>query len=259
MDSYNYWLFLTASGIFAGILSGFLGLGGMSVYVPLLIWMLHPFFPNHAALISAVLINSFIVVVIVGLASWASHHRHGTIRYRTLPPLSVGASLGTVFGYSMAIATGLFASMDLLFGFYLLAVGSISLIQKMEGISRPTTHSGLFGMGLASGTVGGFIGFNGNSVLIPLLRTNGLNVKESMATGQLIGLIVSAMMVIMIGFTFGFRDIHVGLCSALAIGGFIGSYLGANIKQKASFRYTNMAFAASCWAAGGVLLLRFTH
>lgn len=259
MDSYSYWLSLTTSGIFAGILSGFLGLGGMSVYVPLLIWMLHPFFPDHTALISAVLINSFIVVVIVGLASWASHHRHGNIQYRTLPRLGVGASLGTVFGYSMAIVTGLFSSMDLLFGFYLLAVGLVSLMQKMEGKPGPTAHSGIFGMGLASGTVGGFIGFNGNSVLIPLLRNNGLNVKQSMATGQLIGLIVSTMMVILIGSTSGFKDIHVGLCSALAIGGFVGSYLGAIIKQKASFQHTNMAFVASCWAAGGVLLLRWTH
>jgi uncharacterized membrane protein YfcA len=259
MDSYQFWLALIASGVFAGILSGFLGLGGMSVYVPLLIWILHPGVPDHTLLISAVLINSFCVVVIVGLASWFSHHKQGTIHYRKLPVLSSGAALGTIFGYSMAIVTGLFASMDLLFGFYLMAVGLLSLLQKVESATHRHSPGSIFGIGLAGGMVGGFVGFNGNSVFIPLLRNNGLNVKESMATGQLTGLTVSALMASLVGLTFGYQNFHVGICSALAIGGFFGSYLGACFKRALSFSHMNLALVASCWIAGGFLLLRLGH
>jgi uncharacterized membrane protein YfcA len=259
IDSYQFWLLLIACGAFAGILSGFLGLGGMSVYVPLLIWTLHPGIADHAQLISAVLINSFSIVVIVGLASWVSHHGHGTIHYREVPVLSSGAALGTIFGYSMAIVTGLFASMDLLFGFYLLAVGLFSLIQKVDGAAHLRSPRGIFGIGLAGGCVGGFVGFNGNSVFIPLLRNNGLNVKESMATGQLIGLTVSTLMVFLIGLTFGFENLHADICSALAIGGFGGSYFGACLKRTISFKHMNLALVGSCWTAGGLLLLRLGH
>jgi len=117
----------------------------------------------------------------------------------------------------------------------------------------------IFGIGLAGGVVGGFVGFNGNSVFIPLLRNNGLNVKESMATGQLIGLTVSALMVSLIGMTFGFQNIHWDICSALALGGFGGSYFGACLKRKFSFSHMNLALVASCWSAGGLLLLRLGH
>ena len=259
METYQFWLVLLLSGVFAGVLSGFLGLGGMSVYVPLLIWILHPGVSDHNALIAAVLINSFSVVVIVGFASWASHHRHGTIHYGKMKRLCAGASAGTILGYSMAILTGLFASMDLLFGSYLLAIGLISLFQKVDGKSSQATHYGNFGIGMAGGTVGGFIGFNGNSVFIPLLRNNGLNVKESMATGQLVGLTVSTMMVILIGMTFGFNQMNASICTALVMGGFVGSYLGATIKRKSSFSHMNLALVASCWTAGSVLLLRLAH
>jgi uncharacterized membrane protein YfcA len=259
IDSHQFLLTLIACGVFAGILSGFLGLGGMSVYVPLLIWTLHTGLPDHTQLISAVLLNSFSVVVIVGLASWFSHHSHGTIRYRKVPVLSSGAALGTIFGYSMAIVTGLFASMDLLFGFYLIAIGLFSLLQNVESATHPPSRRGILGIGLAGGTVGGFVGFNGNSVFIPLLRNNGLNVKESMATGQLIGLTVSALMVSLIGLTFGFQNFRGDICSALAIGGFGGSYFGARLKRAFSFRHMNLALVASCWTSGGLLLLRLGH
>lgn len=259
MDYLPFALILLASGILAGILSGFLGLGGMSVYVPFLIWALHPEIPDHAQLMSAVLINSFCVVIIVGISSWLSHQGHGTIHYRKLPLLASGAVLGATLGYCLALKTGLFASMDLFFGTYLLGIGMLSLIQKVDGLGRSPTPLGTLGIGLAGGTVGGFVGFNGNSVVIPLLRNNGLNVKESMATGQLVGLTVSTVMVILIAVNFGLDQMRYDVCAALAVCGFVGSYFGARLKKQVSLKFVNQALVASCLTTGAILVFRVTH
>jgi uncharacterized membrane protein YfcA len=195
----------------------------------------------------------------VGLASWFSHHRHGTIHYQQLPVMCAGALFGTSVGYMAATGSGLFASMDLLFGSYLLAIGLYSLLQKVEGVARLQPTHGSFRIGLVGGTVGGFVGFNGNSVFIPLLRNTGLNVKQAMATAQLIGLAVSATMVGLIGMDFGLQHFRADICVALALGGFGGSYVGAWLKRTVSFGHMNAALVASCWVAGGFLLFRLGH
>jgi len=258
-ESYQIWLVLIVSGALAGFLNAFLGLGGMSIYVPLLIYILHTELGDRTQLISTVLINSFSVVVIVGLASWISDHSHKTIHYRKVPPLTSGATCGVIFGFSIAILTGLFGSMDLIFGFYLIAIGIFSLLQKIESAPNMYSYRNLFGIGLAGGALGAFAGFAGNSVFIPLLRDNGLNIKESIATAQLIGLEVAALMVLLIGMTFSFHNIHAGACIALAISGFGGSYLGGRLKKLISGSYINLALVISYWITGGLLVYRHSN
>jgi uncharacterized membrane protein YfcA len=70
---------------------------------------------------------------------------------------------------------------------------------------------------------------------------------------------VSAAMVSLIGLKFGLENFHAGVCGALAIGGFGGSFLGASLKRKISFERINLALVAAYWTAGAFLLLRLGH
>jgi uncharacterized membrane protein YfcA len=251
-------LLLTFGGL-AGVMSGLLGLGGNVVNVPLLLWLLRPFYSDHWHLLHAVLINAFFVLIIVGSASWYAHHAQDTIQYRKVPLLASGALLGAAIGFALSEYFGLLASMDLLFGTYLIGAGCLSLKQQLEKSECKPSRQGLFRTGLIGGVAGGFIGFSGNSVVIPILRKYGLDLKQSMATSNLIGLVISGVIVGSLGYLFSFQAFEPALCLVLVVSGLIGSQCGAFIKFRASSLHLNLALVTTYWISGAVLLSRIAH
>lgn len=253
------WWILILGGAFSGLLNGWLGLGGMSVFVPLLIWIFHGAVADHATLIPTVLINAFLPVVFIGAASWAVHHGQRNVRYVHVAPVALGAVAGTALGFSIAKVFGLLASMDVLFGVYLIAVGISSIWLRVESEHIEPNRARLVGIGIVGGTMGGLIGFNGNSVFIPSLRGCGLNVKEAIATGQIIGILVALLMTSGLGLMYGFERIDLSIGIGLSVAGIVGSYMGAWVKTFLSCKNMNFALVAAYLAAGLVLVSKIMH
>ena len=253
------WLLLVAGGVVSGLLNGCLGLGGMSVYMPLLIWLFKVPGQEGALLLSTVLINAFCVMWAGGLITWLYHHQQANVHYPCVERVGVGAVLGACGGYPLALALGLIDNVDLLFGAYLVAIGIVSYVQSPSPQVAMATGRRLFAVGASGGFLGSLVGFNGNSVFIPLLRHCGLNIKEAIATGQLIGMVVAAVMVMLLGATYGFGRIQGLVCLTLGLGGLAGSHLGARLKRSLSQRHVRSALTLSYVGAGLVLLLRLGH
>lgn len=253
------WMLLVGGGLLSGLLNGCLGLGGMSVFLPVLIWIFRDAVPADGGLVPSALMNAFAAMVVMGLASWRSHHHQDNIRYPHLVPVASGSLLGTGIGFSAAAATGLFATMDVLFGIYLILAGIHSLMQGTESVPRETRTSGLLAIGIGGGFLGGIVGFNGNTVFIPLLRRSGLNIKEAIATGQVSGIVVALVMVLLLGATFGFNRLNASIFVPLSIAAIAGSHVGAAIKKRVGMNHMKFAFAGACSTAGLVLALKLTH
>ncbi len=241
---------LFAAGCFSGVLSGLLGLGGMSVYIPVLLWIFQPLYLRHQDLNGAVLANAFFVVVLVSLVSSVAHHRQSSIQYAKVPPLAMGAAMGAVAGFVLSQQLGLLAFMDVLFGAYLLVLAGVSWFQPLNGASGYGSNARFLGVGFLSGALGGFVGFNGNTVSIPLLRKCGLSLRHSMATGNLAGLVVSMVLLYLVVSKIGLPQISPPVCAALALGGCLGSPLGARINSRITQSRLNLGFSLACIGAG---------
>lgn len=253
------WMLLVWGGLVSGFLNGWLGLGGMSVFLPLLIWVFHDSFTARNALVGSALMNAFATMVVMGLASWRAHHVQENIRYPHVLPVASGSLLGTAAGFSIAAATGLFGTMDVLFGIYLVVTGLHSIVQSPEPPSRKTRTAPLFTIGVGGGLLGSIVGFNGNSVFITLLRRRGLNIKEAVATGQISGILVSVVMILFLGLNFGFSRLSPPVIAPLSVAAIAGSHFGAAIKMKLRMHHMKFAFAGVCSTTGLVLALKLTH
>lgn len=254
-------LYLVAGGVLAGLLNGWLGVGGMVVLAPLLFFV----FAGQAEtghLVPLVLSNAFPVLIAMGIGSWFFHHRQGMIVQSAIKPLFGSAALGALMGFAVAIGFGFFHSMGMLFGFYLLALSGLTIVMAMIGDVRtvPDLRSHAMGadappafIGLAGGVVSGFIGFNGNSIFTPLLRSMGYSPRESIATGQAASVVVAVVMTLLvwIAFSEAIRLDVVAVLSLLSVG---GAFFGARIKNAMSPQWIELALAAVYWLSGILLV-----
>jgi len=245
---------ILGAGWAAGFLNGLLGLGGMSIYMPTFICLLRPLYPESENLLPVVLANSFCVMLVVSIMSCAAHHKSRYVVSDKVPLISVGALSGALMGFELAHAGKLIADMDLLFGIYIVIVGLFSLAQPVEAKFLRLSGRHCYGIGFLSGMLGGLVGFNGNTVAIPLLRYCGLDLKSAVATGNFVGLAVSLALLCRLGVAIGFDRMDIFLCFTLAIGGLMGSPYGARIKVGLKPRWLNIAFCVACVSAGCIIM-----
>lgn len=255
-------LLLLSSGAFAGLINGWLGLGGMSVFVPLLIHLYEP--SGVAHLMLKVLANAFVVALLNGIVAWFRYHRHEVVDYVSVRKISLGAAMGAAIAFTAAISLHVTAGADRLFGGYLLATGAfVALIrQRQEGAALAYSPQQCLRLGVAGGVISGLVGFNGNSFFAPFLRHGGLCIKRSVATAQVLGVLVSAMAV-GVFWLVGFLN-HVSLFDGhaiflLAVSSSLFNLLGTDIKRRMSGKSLTVWVALAYIAAGLVLCLGLAH
>lgn len=255
-------LILLASGALAGLVNGWLGLGGMSVFVPFLIHLYGS--AGEPDLMAKVLANAFVVTLINGLVAWVRYHRHDVVDYAAVRRLGIGTLIGAGFAFSAAIWLHFTAGADKLLGGYLVATGCfVALVsQKEDGANFGYTHRQCVQLGLAGGIVSGLIGFNGNSFFAPFFRHGGLSIKHSVATAQVMGVLVSMVAVTAFAL-YGVqqtRSLFDGpTILSLSASSAVFNLWGTSIKHRMSGRSLTVWLVAAYLTAGLVLCLGIAH
>lgn len=161
-------LILFGAGSFAGILAGFLGIGGGVLLFPLLIWL--GFIPKEAAA------TSLLSIALTSSSGTWQNWRMGYIKPRQVLmlgiPSMISVKIGADIGESVSSAT-------LLIGFGILLITNIFLfefrkwvIKRKQKNNLKSRNSALFiypiGIGGLAGLLAGLFGVGGGVILVPL-------------------------------------------------------------------------------------------
>jgi uncharacterized membrane protein YfcA len=163
---------LIATGLFAGFMSGLLGVGGGFIFTPVMYFVLKM---SGFALETAILVafgTSLAVVLPTVLTSALNHAKKGYVNWCDAATIGiVGIATSYIGG---TIATHLPAALlTFLFG-VMLAIGAIRMMTALpSGDVRSLSTSASVGIGGVAGFCSGLLGIGGGTIIVPFLTIFG--------------------------------------------------------------------------------------
>lgn len=232
-------LFIGISGFFSGILAGFLGIGGGTVLVPLLVALGYQ--PIQAVATSA------LAITITALSGTIQNWRMGYIKLQSILYLGLPALLAAQIGVYLAEK---FTAALLLFAFGMLLVLNIFLVefrkrviakhQDQEQTSMGNPVVARITTGGTAGVLAGLFGVGGGVIMVPLqIILLGESIKTAIQTS--LGVIVLTAISACIGHATQGNVLFVeGLL--LGTGGLIGAQVSTRFLPKLSNKVVSFAF-----------------
>ncbi len=181
------WLEYAMTGLFAGFLAGYLGIGGGLVLVPVLSWLFSRDPATADMAVQMAVATSLATMLFTSMASILAHHKRGAILWslvrQMLPGLMAGALLGSVIADRIGnVALGyVFGVFALLVGLQMLRGSGQTGARVLPG-RLPVAATG-FGIG----TLSSLLGIGGGSLTVPWLLWHGQRVQNAIATAAACG------------------------------------------------------------------------
>ena len=192
MNNIPTFLALVATGIFAGILAGLLGVGGGIVIVPVLFFLFQSFgvSPESAMLVATA--TSLATIVPTSISSIRSHNQKGNVDFDLLKRWSLFILIGVLVGSWLVTRvdgtwlTVLFGVIAVLSALNMLfRTGKSALYQQLPGTAGQTL------MGTSIGFFSSMVGIGGGTISVPLLTLYNYPAHKAVGTAAAIGLIIS--------------------------------------------------------------------
>lgn len=171
MDSYLSYIIIFLLGSIGGFLSGFLGVGGGIVYVPILSYYLAKLGVSSDELVKGILANSLFTIIFSGTISSIKQYRHGNFYFRHILETAIPGIVSVLITtylirhgswYSLNVFLYVFASM--------LLVIAIRMFRKQhEIIEKKDATTIQYGItGLLTGVVTALSGLGGGIIMTPV-------------------------------------------------------------------------------------------
>ena len=185
-------LALVATGVFAGILAGLLGVGGGIVIVPVLFFLFQSFgvSPETAMLVATA--TSLATIIPTSISSIRSHNQQGNVDFDLLKRWAVFIFMGVLVGSWLVtrvegiILTLLFGVIAVLSALNMLfRTGKSALYQKLPN------ETGQSVMAASIGFFSSMVGIGGGTLSVPLLTLYNYPPHKAIGTAAAIGLIIS--------------------------------------------------------------------
>src|ERR1700744_2822990 len=169
------------AGIFAGLASGLMGIGGGIIVVPALIFLFHrnPVIPSDF-MMQTVIGTSLAVMIFTTQATIRAHYKRGKIYWPVFKRLLAGISIGTVCG-------ALFANrlstqwLKMVFALFLIFI-ALKMLFDMRQIRMSFRGFPKFCiqqlLSLSTGALSGLLGIGGGALIISYLNYCGLEMKK---------------------------------------------------------------------------------
>ena len=185
-------LALVATGIFAGILAGLLGVGGGIVIVPVLFFLFQSFgvSPESAMLVATA--TSLATIVPTSISSIRSHHKKSNVDTDLLKRWAVFILIGVLAG-SWLVTRVEGTILTLLFG----VIATLSAVNMLFRTGKSALYQQLPGtvgqsvMGSSIGFFSAMVGIGGGTISVPLLTLYNYPAHKAVGTAAAIGLLIS--------------------------------------------------------------------
>lgn len=182
------WLIYLATGAFAGLLAGLLGVGGGLIIVPVLVLSFAAQGIANEVQMHLAVGTSLATIIFTSLSSIYAHHRRGAVEWSALRKMTPGIVVGALCGALVArwLPT---LSLRYLFGAFELFVAV-----QMALSLKPAPHRSLpgrWGMGAAGAVIGSLsalVGVGGGTLTVPFLLWCNVTIQRAIATSAACGL-----------------------------------------------------------------------
>jgi uncharacterized membrane protein YfcA len=185
-------LALIATGAFAGILAGLLGVGGGIVIVPVLFFVFQGFSVSSESAMVIATATSLATIIPTSISSIRSHNQKGNVDFDLFKRWAVFIFIGVLAGSWLVTRvngtwlTGLFGVIATLSALNMLfRSGKSALFQSLPGKA---------GQAIMSSSIGFFssmVGIGGGTISVPLLTLYNYPAHKAVGTAAAIGLIIS--------------------------------------------------------------------
>lgn len=185
-------LALAATGVFAGLLAGLLGVGGGMIIVPVLFFLFQGFGVSVDSAMVIATATSLATIIPTSLSSINAHHKKGNVDFGLLKFWGVFIILGVLLGsWLVTVIDG--QNLTILFG----VIASLSALNMLFRTNKSVLVDSLPGKpgqaGLA-GTIGSLstmIGIGGGTLSVPILTACNYPAHRAVGTSAAIGLLIS--------------------------------------------------------------------
>ncbi len=179
---------LLATGALAGLLAGLLGLGGGTLLVPALTFLLSWRGLEPSIVVHAAIATSMAYIVLSSVSSVIAHHEKGAVRWELVAAFSPGIFIGALLA-----SAGVFSSikagwLSLLFAGFV----GISGIQMLVG-HKPTpsrtmpNQIGTGAVGAGIGFMSGLVGIGGGIFSVPFMTWRNIPLRQAVGTSAALG------------------------------------------------------------------------
>ena len=257
------WLEYALTGIFAGFLAGYLGIGGGLVLVPALSWIFSRDPATANVAVQMAVATSLATMLFTSMSSLLAHHRRGAILWSLVRQMIPGLLAGALLGSIIADRIGNVA-LGNVFGVFALIVGLQMLrgTRQTGSVSLPGSLA-VTGTGFGIGTISSLLGIGGGSMTVPWLLWHGQRVQNAVATASACGYpiaIAGTLGFVMLGddtstaLTMGY--VHLPALAGVAVFSVIGAPLGVAAVHRSSPLLAKRFFAAFLLLVAVKMLLR---
>lgn len=183
---------LAGASVFAGLLAGFLGVGGGIVLVPAMFWMFNLInFPEALSMHMAVA-TSLTTIVFTAISSARSHYKRGGVDTALLRAWGAPIAMGALAGGLVARFIDP-AGLQAVFGIVGLLVAANFLMPRSLVLADtlPQSRVANYGMSGTIGFVSSLMGIGGGTLGVPTLSAFSVPIKRAVGTAAAFGLIIA--------------------------------------------------------------------
>ena len=183
---------LVATGAFAGLLAGLLGVGGGIVIVPVLFFVFQSLGVSPESAMVVATATSLATIVPTSISSIRAHHRKGNVDFDLLKRWALCIALG-VFTGSWLVTRVAGSWLAALFGVVatLSALNMLLRTDKSAMFPNLPGKAGQTAMGTSIGLVSSMVGIGGGTISVPLLTLYSYPTQKAVGPAAAIGLIIS--------------------------------------------------------------------
>jgi uncharacterized membrane protein YfcA len=195
-EAQELWLMLPlllATGVFAGVLAGLLGVGGGIVIVPILYHLFHGFGIETALAMPLAVGTSMSTIVLTSMVSARKHHAKGGVDGALVKgwiwPVLIGVAIGS---FAPALLDG--ERVKTVFGVVLVLVSLHMLASSRWDLSvfpRLPSRPVQFPLAVSVGGLSTLLGIGGGTLMVPLLTLFAFPIHRAVSTASVFGLIIS--------------------------------------------------------------------
>ena len=184
---------LLATGAFAGVLAGLLGVGGGIVIVPFLFHLFTGFNLETEMAMPLAVGTSLSTIVLTSIVSARKHYAKGGVDLDLVKAWIFPVLIGVVVGSLIpSVIDG--AKIKIVFGIMLIVVSLhmfASSLWKLELLDKLPARPMQFPLALIVGGLSALLGIGGGTLMVPLLTLCAFPIHRAVSTAAAFGIIIS--------------------------------------------------------------------